>query len=67
LGGVERWNKVIEKAVTPFKLVQPHKGLNPKIGELAGKRISAVAEDFDIECPGHQPARVDVKRTFFYC
>ena len=39
-GGVDRWNKVVEKAGIAFKFVQPHKGFNRKIGEFAGKRIS---------------------------
>jgi benzoyl-CoA 2,3-epoxidase subunit B len=39
-GGIDRWNKVIEKAGIAFKFVQPHKGFNRKIGEFAGKRVS---------------------------
>ncbi len=38
-GGIDRWNKVIEKAGVSFKLAQPHKGFNRRIGEFAGKRI----------------------------
>jgi hypothetical protein len=53
LGGVERWYKVIEKAVAPFKLVQPHKGFNPK--RRASSRASASARSV--------AAGVDVKRT----
>jgi hypothetical protein len=43
-GGVDRWNKVIEKAGIAFKFVQPHKGFNRKIGEFAGRRISPAGE-----------------------
>jgi benzoyl-CoA 2,3-dioxygenase component B len=39
-GGIDRWNKVIEKAGINFKLAQPHKGFNRKIGEFKGHRIS---------------------------
>ena len=37
--GVERWNKVIEKAGIKFKISQPYKGFNRRIGEFAGQRI----------------------------
>jgi benzoyl-CoA 2,3-dioxygenase component B len=43
-GGIERWNKVIEKAGIAFKLTQPHKGFNRRIGEFAGHRISPAGE-----------------------
>src|SRR5260370_39116208 len=43
-GGVDRWNKVIEKSAIDFKFVQPHKGFNRKIGEFAGHRISPSGE-----------------------
>ena len=43
-GGIERWNKVIERAGIAFKFVQPHKGFNRKIGEFAGHRISPAGE-----------------------
>jgi benzoyl-CoA 2,3-dioxygenase component B len=39
-GGIDRWNKVIEKAGINFKLTQPHKGFSRKIGEFAGHRIN---------------------------
>jgi benzoyl-CoA 2,3-dioxygenase component B len=32
MGGVARWNKVIEKAGIPFRLTVPHKAFNRKIG-----------------------------------
>ncbi len=43
-GGVDRWNKTVEKFGIDFKFVQPHKGFNRKIGEFAGKRISPAGE-----------------------
>jgi benzoyl-CoA 2,3-dioxygenase component B len=39
-GGIERWNKVIEKAGIDFRITQPHKGFNRRIGEFRGLRIS---------------------------
>jgi benzoyl-CoA 2,3-dioxygenase component B len=38
--GVGRWNKVIEKAGLPFRLILPHKAFNRAIGTLSGIRIS---------------------------
>ena len=43
-GGIDRWNKSIEKAGIAFKFVQPHKGFNRRIGEFAGKRVSPAGE-----------------------
>ena len=43
-GGVDRWNKVIEKAGIGFRFVQPHKGFNRRIGEFAGHRIGPAGE-----------------------
>ena len=40
IAGVNRWNKVIEKAGIPFRLVAPHKAFNRKIGTLAGVHVS---------------------------
>src|ERR1043166_1745906 len=40
VAGVERWNKVLEKAGLPQRLVVPHKAFNRRIGALAGVRIS---------------------------
>lgn len=40
VGGVERWNRVIEKAGIPFRLQVPHKAFNRKIGTLAGVKVS---------------------------
>jgi len=40
VAGVERWNKVIEKAGIPFKLKVPHKAFHRNIGTLAGVKVS---------------------------
>ena len=40
IGGVGRWNKVIEKAGIPFKLVTPHKAFHRNIGSLSGAKVS---------------------------
>ncbi len=39
-GGIDRWNKAIEKAGIDFRITQPHKGFNRRIGEFKGHRIS---------------------------
>jgi benzoyl-CoA 2,3-dioxygenase component B len=39
-GGVERWNKVIEKAGIAFRLSVPHKAFHRNIGTLAGVKVS---------------------------
>jgi len=38
--GIERWNRVMEKAAIPFRLKAPHKAFNRRIGTLAGVRVS---------------------------
>ncbi len=40
VAGVERWNKLIEKAGIPFRLKVPHKAFHRNIGALAGAKIS---------------------------
>jgi len=40
VAGIGRWNKVIEKAGLPERLVVPHKAFNRRIGSLAGARIA---------------------------
>jgi len=40
IGGVGRWNKVIEKAGIPFRLKAPHKAFHRNIGSLAGVKVS---------------------------
>jgi benzoyl-CoA 2,3-dioxygenase component B len=39
-GGIDRWNKTIEKAGIGFRIQQPHKGFNRRIGEFKGHHIS---------------------------
>ena len=43
-GGIDRWNKIIEKAGINFKLTQPHKGFNRRIGEFGGTAITPSGE-----------------------
>jgi benzoyl-CoA 2,3-epoxidase subunit B len=40
IAGVERWNKVIEKAGIPVRLKAPHKAFNRRIGSLSGARVA---------------------------
>ncbi|CAD5366000.1 Benzoyl-CoA oxygenase component B [Rubrivivax sp. A210] len=40
VGGVGRWNKVIEKAGIPFRLQTPHKAFHRNIGSLKGVKVS---------------------------
>ena len=40
VAGIGRWNRVLEKAGLPQRLVVPHKAFNRKIGALAGIRMS---------------------------
>lgn len=40
IAGIGRWNKVIEKAGLPHRLVAPHKAFHRRIGSLAGVKVS---------------------------
>ena len=40
VAGVERWNRVLEKAGIPVKLKVPHKAFHRNIGALAGAKVS---------------------------
>jgi benzoyl-CoA 2,3-dioxygenase component B len=40
VGGVNRWNKLIEKAGIPFKLKAPHKAFHRNIGALSKVKVS---------------------------
>ena len=40
VAGVNRWNKVLEKANLPHRLTVPHKAFNRQIGALASMKIS---------------------------
>jgi benzoyl-CoA 2,3-dioxygenase component B len=44
VGGVERWNKVIEKAGLPFRLKTPHKAFHRNIGALSGAKVSPAGQ-----------------------
>ena len=39
VAGIERWNRIIEKAGIPFRLKAPHKAFNRRIGPLSAVRI----------------------------
>lgn len=40
LGGIGRWNKVLEKHGVSFRLTAPHKAFNRKIGTFAGVNVT---------------------------
>lgn len=40
MGGVERWNRVIQKHGVDFRLTVPHKAFHRQIGPLAGIKVS---------------------------
>src|SRR4029434_8685936 len=40
VAGVGRWNKVLEKAGLPQRLVVPHKAFHRNLGALAGIKLS---------------------------
>jgi benzoyl-CoA 2,3-dioxygenase component B len=40
VAGVERWNKVLEKAGIPTRMKVPHKAFNRNIGALSGVKVS---------------------------
>ncbi len=44
VAGVERWNKVIDKAGLPFRLKTPHKAFHRNIGALAGVKVAPNGE-----------------------
>ena len=44
VGGVERWNKRIEKGGASHRLYLPHKAFNRRIGTLAGVKVSPEGE-----------------------
>ncbi|MBP6336358.1 MAG: benzoyl-CoA 2,3-epoxidase subunit BoxB [Vitreoscilla sp.] len=48
-GGIDRWNKAIEKAGINFKITQPHKAFNRRIGEFAGHHVSPAGEVLSAE------------------
>jgi benzoyl-CoA 2,3-dioxygenase component B len=67
IGGVERWNKVIEKAGIPFRLKTPHKAFHRNIGSLSGVKVSPdgrVVSDHDWNMQVEQWLPTDVDRAF---
>ena len=40
VAGVERWNKVLAKALIPVRLAVPHKAFHRNIGSLSGVKVS---------------------------
>jgi benzoyl-CoA 2,3-dioxygenase component B len=65
-GGIDRWNKVIEKAGIDFRITQPHKGFNRRIGEFAGQRISPQGQllaeaDWQAHCGQWLPNDADMQ------
>jgi len=43
-GGINRWNKVIEKAGIDFQIDQPHKAFNRRVGEFSEIQATASGE-----------------------
>lgn len=56
VGGVDRWNKVIEKAGLPHRLKTPHKAFHRSIGTLSGAKVSPEGQ---IVSEAEWAARVD--------
>jgi benzoyl-CoA 2,3-epoxidase subunit B len=56
IGGVERWNKIIEKAGIPVRLSVPHKAFHRNIGSLKGIKV---APDGRVVSEGEWAANVD--------
>ena len=54
--GVERWNRIIQKAGVAFSLKVPHKAFNRRIGPLAAVRIDP---DGNVVSEAEWNARVD--------
>jgi benzoyl-CoA 2,3-dioxygenase component B len=66
-GGVERWNKVIEKAGIPFRLKVPHKAFHRNIGTLAGVKVSPdgrVVSDHEWNAKVEEWLPTDTDRAF---
>ena len=45
--GIDRWNRIIEKAEIDFRIKQPHKAFNRRIGEFADLHVSTEGEVMD--------------------
>jgi len=67
IGGVERWNKVIEKAGIPFRLKTPHKAFHRQIGTLSGVKVAPegrVVSDHEWNARVEQWLPTDEDRAF---
>jgi benzoyl-CoA 2,3-dioxygenase component B len=67
IAGVERWNKVIEKAGLPQRLSVPHKAFHRNIGALAGIKMSPdgrVVSDSEWQAKKHEWLPTDEDRAF---
>jgi len=67
IGGVGRWNKVIEKAGIPFRLKAPHKAFHRRIGTLAQVKVApdgAVMSDSEWNAHIDQWLPTDSDRAF---
>ncbi|MFO1216757.1 MAG: benzoyl-CoA 2,3-epoxidase subunit BoxB [Burkholderiaceae bacterium] len=66
-GGVERWNKVIEKAGIAFRLKTPHKAFHRQIGTLKDVKVSPegqVVSDHEWNAKVEQWLPSDADRAF---
>ncbi len=64
VGGVGRWNKIIDGSGVKFELKLPHEGFNRKIGVFAGKLINpegkiVSGKEWDEKIAGWLPSRAD--------
>jgi benzoyl-CoA 2,3-epoxidase subunit B len=67
VAGVERWNKVIDKAGIPTRLTTPHKAFNRRIGSLAGAKVSPdgrVVSEAEWAAKQHEWLATDADRAF---
>jgi benzoyl-CoA 2,3-dioxygenase component B len=67
IGGVERWNKVIEKAGIPFRLRTPHKAFHRNIGTFRDVKVSPdgrVVSDHEWNANVEQWLPSDMDRAF---
>jgi benzoyl-CoA 2,3-epoxidase subunit B len=67
VAGVERWNKVIEKAGIPFRLKVPHKAFHRRIGMLAEVKVGpdgSVMSDSEWNAHIDQWLPTDADRAF---
>ncbi|MCK9511938.1 MAG: benzoyl-CoA 2,3-epoxidase subunit BoxB [Pigmentiphaga sp.] len=67
VAGVNRWNRIIEKAGIDFRLTVPHKAFNRKIGTLAGIKVDPsgqVISESDWNARSHQWLATPEDREF---